>query len=201
MVDKMAKEKSNKSFFKENYRVSWEFLKQCKNYIYIGLGIFVLFLILGFFIPAPEEISNRILEFIQNVVNEIEGMGPYQLILFIFWNNLKSAFLIFLLGMGFGLFPLGATVVNGYLVGFVARESVFQEGFLVLWRLLPHGIFELPAIFISIGLGLKLGVGIFKERNKFKQNFFKAVIAFVFIVIPLLVIAAIIEGLLIAFSS
>jgi len=41
--------------------------------------------------------------------------------------------------------------------------SVGIEGYGILWRLVPHGIFELPAVFISLGLGIKLGTFIFRE--------------------------------------
>ena len=70
---------------------------------------------------------------------------------------------------------------------------------MVLWRIFPHGIFELPAVFISLGLGLKLGTFIF-QRNKLKafaEFFWNSLRVFLFIVLPLLIIAAIIEGSLI----
>ena len=69
-----------------------------------------------------------------------------------------------------------------------------------MWRLLPHGIFELPAIILSIGIGLKLGVEIWKKDswNVLKRNIIESLRFFIFIIMPLLVIAAIIEGLLIS---
>jgi len=42
---------------------------------------------------------------------------------------------------------------------------VQTDGFLSLWRLLPHGIFELPAVFISLGMGLKIGMFIFQKKK------------------------------------
>ena len=63
------------------------------------------------------------------------------------------------------------------------------------------GDFELPALFISIGLGLKLGLFLFIRQPK--ERFFNYLInslrVFIFIILPLLLLAAIIEGLLIAF--
>jgi stage II sporulation protein M len=66
-------------------------------------------------------------------------------------------------------------------------------------NLLPHGIFELPAIFISFGMGLKFGTFLFyKEKmKKFAEFFSNSLRVFVFVILPLLVIAAIIEGSLI----
>ena len=91
------------------------------------------------------------------------------------------------------------SIVNGYILGFVMLKSVQANGALVLWKLLPHGIFELPALFISLGLGVKLGAFIFK-KNKIKTlkiYLFESARVFVFVILPLLFIAAIIEGSLI----
>jgi stage II sporulation protein M len=108
-----------------------------------------------------------------------------------------------LLGVFFGIFPLFVAIVNGYLLGFVSRFAVEEGGILILWRLIPHGIFELPAVIISIGLGLKLGVSMIgKNRKKvLKKDLRKSFRFFLFVIFPLLLIAGIIEGILIWFSS
>jgi stage II sporulation protein M len=76
------------------------------------------------------------------------------------------------------------------------KHAVNLNGFTVVWRLFPHGIFELPAIIISLGLGFKLGVEIFTKRQIAKnlREIFKIIFL---IIVPLLFIAAIIEGSLI----
>ena len=105
--------------------------------------------------------------------------------------------------MFLGVFPIGAAIVNGYILGFVARFAVNETGNLfVLWRLFPHGIFELPAIILSIGFGIKLGVEIWKKDawSILKRNIFESMRFFVFVILPLLIIAAIIEGFLIFVS-
>jgi len=119
--------------------------------------------------------------------------------LFIILNNAKSSFLGVFFGFIYGLFPLIITLVNGYILGVVSQMSVGQGGFVVLWQLLPHGIFELPAIFISLGLGLKFGTFIFqKDKSKsFKNYLINSLKVFFLIVLPLLIVAGIIEGILI----
>ena len=92
-------------------------------------------------------------------------------------------------------------VINGYLLGFVASIAVNSNGIGSLWRILPYGIFELPAVFISLGLGLKFGTFL-RQKNKgkyFKDYFWNCIRIFILIVIPLLIIAGIIEGTLIHF--
>ena len=124
------------------------------------------------------------------------------MIRFIFFNNVQSAFFGMIFGVLLGLFPVIFAITNGYVLGFVASVSVNAEGILILLRLFPHGIFELPAIFISLGLGLKIMTFIF-EKNKLKtlkiytKNSLRT---FLFIIIPLLIIAAVIEGTLIFFN-
>ena len=130
-------------------------------------------------------------------------MSQKEIITFIFLNNIQSSFTGMLFGIILGIFPIIAVIVNGYLVGFVSAKAVEVGGMSILLQLLPHGIFELPALFISLGLGLKLGTFIFK-KNKFKtlgSYLVKSMKVFFFIVIPLLAIAAVIEGSLIALAG
>ncbi len=195
------KKKSKKNNFnlKEEYKKSWNYILESKNFIYFIIGIFFVFVLIGFLIPAPDALAEQILKLIQELIGEIKGMSQGELINFIFFNNLQSSFFGMVLGVVFGIFPVIAIIANGYLLGFVASMSVESEGILVLWRLLPHGIFELPAVFISLGLGLKLGTFIFQKKKikLLKEYFWNSLRVFLFIVTPLLIIAGIIEGSLI----
>lgn len=190
--------KKNKKEFnlKEEYKKSWNYLKDSKNFIYLIVAVFFIFVLIGFFIPAPDALAKQILEFIEELLEKTQGMSQWGLIKFIFFNNLQSSFYGMIFGVLLGIFPMIATIANGYVLGFVASMSVESGGFLILWMLLPHGIFELPAIFISLGLGLKFGTFIFQKRKleSFKEFFWNSLRVFLFIVIPLLVIAGIIEG-------
>ncbi len=196
----MKKKKRGKNFdLKEEYKNSWNYLKESKNFIYIIIIIFFVFVLIGFFIPAPDFLTEQILKFIEELIGKTQGMSQWDLIKFIFLNNLQSSFYGVVFGVLLGIFPIVAAIANGYLLGFVSSITVENSGFLVLWRLLPHGIFELPAVFISLGLGLKFGTFIFKKRKmeSFKEYLFNSLKVFFLIVIPLLIIAGIIEGSLI----
>ncbi len=48
--------KKNKKEFnlKEEYKKSWNYLKESKNFIYIIVTVFFVFVLIGFFIPAPD---------------------------------------------------------------------------------------------------------------------------------------------------
>ena len=185
---------------KREYKDSWDYIKESRNFIYSIIGVFFAFALIGFFVPASEDLTKIILEFIEKLLEQTKDMSQFELIRFIFVNNLQSSFFGLIFGVALGIFPVLATVANGYILGFVGKMSVESGGIFVLWRVLPHGIFELPAIFISLGLGLKLGSFIFrKEKGKFfRRCFWDSLRVFLFVVVPLLIIAGIIEGSLMA---
>jgi len=194
--------KKNKFSLKKAYKDSWQYIKESKGFIYFIVGIFFIFMLIGFFVPASEEITKIILDFIKKLLEQTSGMSQSELIGFIFLNNLQSSFFGLIFGIVLGIFPVFVAILNGYVLGFVGAMSVKAGGNLVLLKLLPHGVFELPAIFISLGLGLKMGSFIFrKEKGEFFRNcFWNSLRVFLFVVIPLLIIAAIIEGSLIFFG-
>jgi stage II sporulation protein M len=202
-IKRGRKARKNKKDFslKEQYLLSWNYIKESRNFIYSVVGIFVFFTLIGFFVPAPDFISEQILQFIQNLVAQTQGLPVSDLIIFILLNNLQTSFFGIVLGAVLGIFPFFAAIANGYLLGFVSTMSVGEGGFSVLLKLLPHGIFELPATFISFGLGLKLGTFIFRKdkAESFREYFWNSIRVFLFVVVPLLIVAAIIEGSLIAF--
>ncbi len=209
------KKKSGSRNLKENfslideYKKSYDFLRASKDFIYISIIVFFIFTVLGFFF---EELINSvfkslfganlhtiILQQIEELLLRTEGMSQTQLTGFIFVNNVQSSFFSIIFGIFFGAFPILSAIINGYFLGFVGILSVKIEGFWVLWRVLPHGIFELPAIFISFGLGLKFGTLFFtKQRKGFFLDFLKnSFRVFLLVIVPLLIVAALIEGALI----
>ncbi len=187
----------------KEYQKSWNYIRESRKFIYSIIIIFFAFALIGFFIPTPEALSEQILQLIQDLIEQTKGMSQGELINFIFFNNLKSSFFGVIFGVVFGILPILFAVFNGYLLGFVALIAVKEQGILSLWRILPHGIFELPAVFISLGLGLKFGTFIFQKKKleSFKEFLWNSLRVFFFVVLPLLIIAAIIEGTLIAISG
>jgi len=199
---KNKKQRKKRNSIIDHYRDSINYIKDSKNYICAIVVLFFIFVLVGFILPSPPLLLDTILEFIRDILQQTQNMSALELIWFIFSNNLKVSLLGLLLGVLFGAVPLALTITNGYLLGFVASISVKTEGIVSLWRIFPHGIFELPAIFISLGLGLRLGLFLFLDKkHSFRKILLDVLKVFLLIVIPLLILAAIIEGSLIFFSG
>lgn len=189
--------KSKINNLKEAYSESWRYIKESKKYIFIITGIFLISILMG--IIFPTFFTEKILEILKEMLLIFEGKNLPETISLIFLNNARASLFSILLGIMFGILPILSAIFNGYLVGFVINQVVAEAGWLVIWRLLPHGIFELPAVLISMGLGLRIGIDLFKKNPKklLKRNFNKSMKLFLRIILPLLILAAIIEGSLI----
>jgi len=185
------------SFFADNYSRCWDFLTESRWHVVFSLGIFSLFFLIGFMFPIF--FRQEIADMIAGIILSLEGLNTYEITGFILLNNIKASFFAMVFGIGFGIFPLITGIFNGYILGFVARFAVEQNGIFTLWKLVPHGIFELPAIILSIGIGMKIGVDLFRGKWKglLKYNLGEGLRFFVFVILPLLIVAGIIEGILV----
>ena len=186
----MKKRKKKQSMFKE----SISYLKESLIYFYIVMGLFLFSAIIGFVFPENFVFFDELLK---ELAEKTAGLGPGELTWFIFQNNVMSSFMGLMLGVLLGIFSLMGILVNGLLLGYVYAKASAISGLGIIWMLIPHGIFELPAVFISLGLGIKFGMFIF-TKNK-KKEFFRrlnsSLKVFLIIILPLLVVAAIIEGI------
>ncbi len=197
---KMVRKKKEGASFRERFKDSLRYLGESKNYIWAVILVFLAGMIIG---AAFSESLGFLDEMLKELVSQIEGLGTIGTILFILENNLKSALFSIVLGAALGVFPVISALSNGMIFGYVAKLTAIEIGALELWRVLPHGIFELPAIFIALALGIKLGMSVFSEKKTetFLTRAMHSLILFVTVVVPLLIVAAIIEGILISVSG
>ena len=116
----------------------------------------------------------------------------------IFLNNLATCLLLFLGGASLGVVTVLILTANGLLIGAVTELVRQQQGLLVIAAaLIPHGIFEIPALLIAGGLGLLLGRELIDEwygtgdaaaaAGPLSRLFIRAVV-------PLLAVAAVVEA-------
>jgi uncharacterized membrane protein SpoIIM required for sporulation len=114
-------------------------------------------------------------------------------------NNLSVSFVTFALGVTGGLGTLYMLGVNGLLMG-VISAACWQAGMsLRLWEFVaPHGVLELPAIFIAGGASLLIARGLlfpgFLPRRDALVLYGGKAVRLVLGIIPMLIVAGIIEG-------
>ena len=114
-------------------------------------------------------------------------------------NNLAVAFAAFAFGISAGLGTLYVLWVNGLLFG-VINAACWQAGMaLPLWGFVaPHGVLELPAIFVAGGAGLRIArgllfPGVLPRRDALAQAGGQGV-RLLLGTIPLLMVAGFVEG-------
>jgi len=76
-------------------------------------------------------------------------------------NNLAVAFATFAMGITAGLGTIWMMTMNGLLIGVIGAVTWRAGMALQLWSFVaPHGVLELPAIFIAGGAGLEIARGL-----------------------------------------
>ncbi len=182
-------------------------LRQNVNWIVISLIFFLLGMIIAYIAPQNGALFGEIPEGQRKILQDMAQMvfegSPLRGIIILFVNNIFASLQVMFLGILLGIPTLLGLFANGALVGYIMKElslgGVALFPFISL-GILPHGIFELPAFFISTALGLKLGFHlVFPLPNKKRGESLKYILKEYWTILPLvvslLIIAAIIEVL------
>jgi len=114
-------------------------------------------------------------------------------------NNISVSFSAVAGGITGGIFTIYILVFNGLLIGSIATLVAENNLAYPFWAFVfPHGALELPAIFFAGGAGLLLGRGILFPGKYLRLEaikYYSSLAAqLVFGIVPLLIIAGIIEG-------
>jgi len=114
-------------------------------------------------------------------------------------NNLSVAFTAFALGITGGIGTIWMMFTNGLQIGVIGAATWKAGMALQLWSFVaPHGVLELPAIFIAGGAGLEIARGLlFPGMLPRKVSLAQAggrAAKLVLGTIPLLIVAGLIEG-------
>jgi len=116
-------------------------------------------------------------------------------------NNLSVTFLTFALGITAGLGTLYLLFFNGLMLGVVGAACWMSQMSLPLWSFVaPHGVLELPAIFIAGGAGLRIAQGLlfpgFLTRKDSLEAAGADAVQLLIGTMPMLVIAGVLEAFL-----
>jgi len=177
---------------------------EIRAYTAVAAAIFLFAFLSGYFgaLGSPER-SRMVVESFFDNLDFVRNLSPFSVFVFIFLNNaLKAAFVI-LFGFFFAIVPLVFIYTNGEIIGLVV--GVFQQEnslLMIILGLLPHGILEVPAVVMATGYGIWLGARFYARiRNKepFREYFYFALGVFFRIILPMLLLAAIIESFITPF--
>ena len=170
-----------------------------KKWLFIAVGLFAIGIVLGLAMPA--NVAGLLTEDLAALEALASILGPFQVTtaLIIFLKNVAALLVSFLFSPLLCLVPILALTVNGWLLSFVSVIIVQEESLgLLLAGLLPHGIFELPALIIGEAAALSFGVTtivalIAKNRRSQLLPNLKRNLRYLVIACVLLLPAAIIE--------
>jgi uncharacterized membrane protein SpoIIM required for sporulation len=114
-------------------------------------------------------------------------------------NNLGVSFMTFASGITGGVGTIYMMIFNGLLIGVIGTACFYSGMSLQLWSFVaPHGVLELPAIFIAGGAGLRLAYGLlfpgFLPRRESVARAGTEAVKLLLGTVPLLFIAGIIEA-------
>jgi uncharacterized membrane protein SpoIIM required for sporulation len=118
---------------------------------------------------------------------------------FIMTNNMTVSFMAFAMGITAGIGTIFSMFFNGLQIGAIGVACWLNDMSLSLWSFVaPHGVLELPAIFIAGGAGLRLAQGmlfpgLLSRRDSLAKAGGEAVRLLVGVV-PILIVAGSIEG-------
>jgi stage II sporulation protein M len=94
--------------------------------------------------------------------------------------------------------PLFFTVLNGFFLGSFSYSVSMEQGIaFTLTALIPHGIIEVPTILLSSAAGMTLGYALINRlrgrEGNLRVEIAKAFRLFTSKIVPLLILAAVIE--------
>jgi uncharacterized membrane protein SpoIIM required for sporulation len=114
-------------------------------------------------------------------------------------NNMSVAFTTFALGITAGVGTIYMMIFNGLLIGVVGMACASSRMSLQFWSFVaPHGVLELPAIFIAGGAGLRIAQGllfpgVLPRRESLARAGLEAV-QLVLGTVPILILAGLVEA-------
>ncbi|WP_432403046.1 stage II sporulation protein M [Wukongibacter sp. M2B1] len=201
-----AVKRGNLSGIFKYFRV--EFPKHVKIYHKYILSAFLIFMI-GFFLSlvlvtmnsenASYFLPQTMIENIDWDMSSNEAWDYPLMSSIIMVNNISVSFKAFVFGVTLGIGTIYVLFYNGAILGALTGLVYIFGNPVHYWSLiLPHGIIELTAIFISGGAGLIVARSILIPREYLRKHSIikgaKEAVSLVFGIILMLIIAGVIEG-------
>ncbi|MEM2727400.1 MAG: stage II sporulation protein M [Archaeoglobaceae archaeon] len=171
--------------------------------IFIALSaLFLLSCYFGYLLAGVyPDYARREIDIMKEFLKRFTGeyIPPVAIFIIILLNNSIKSFVAMVLGVLLGVAPILFVMINGVIIGIFANifgEEIGTLSFAL--KILPHGILEIPAIILASSYGVWLGIMFVRDRKNIDKHMRHAIDRFVKIVLPMLIVAALIETTLIA---
>lgn len=146
--------------------------------VYFGVSAFLIFIGFLFGWLEPTKFAHQLEPMLRSLMKsaqQFKSSGNWlHMFGFIFFHNALTALELAVFGLVIGLFPAYMMWLNGLMIGYAVTMVGSLHPGVSAWRtivfgLLPHGVFELTAIFWASALGIANGLAVLRAlRNLFK---------------------------------
>ncbi|MFC5401787.1 stage II sporulation protein M [Cohnella soli] len=151
-------------FARKRLKLTWQ---EIRPYFIFSAMLFFAGIVIGMAPDAPTDFLKDQIKGLASIAEDVNRSAHPERTMFflVLMNNMTASFLAMLYGLAAGIMPVVMLVTNGLVIGFLidkasgAGQSVWE---LVLKGLLPHGIFELTAVFLACAFGMRFGVTLLK---------------------------------------
>jgi stage II sporulation protein M len=184
-----------------NWILAGMYDRTIKPYMRILALVFVASFLAGTVVPSP--IRTQMTEMFQAMAGDYRDLSGGMLFFNILAQNVMATIFVVIFGLIIGIIPTFAVGSNAFGLGVLYRQTSEVSGYAkAAIKVLPHGVFEIPALLIAASYGLWLGVMVVrrmrgKEDTPIKIHMEHAFRRYFAVVFPLLVVAAAIETALI----
>ena len=181
------------SLMKTLYSDALKTISEARNCILIAMAMYLCAIFLGW--VYADDLS-FLEEQVKKLAAQFAGKNAITFIFKIFLHNLIATYVAMCFVILFGAVPTIIALFNGLILGWIIATAQTRTQANIWMMIIPHGIFEWPAMIIAWGIGLWRGWGYrFSDGSgTWKERWEAAHKVFFTIVLPLLFIAAIIEG-------
>lgn len=172
-----------------------------RPYLAVAAGLYVAAFLGGVY--APPSLRNGLADAFMAAAEPYTDQSGGVLFLFILANNLIATILMLVLGVAFGIVPLFGVLSNGLVLGVLWRHAAEIVGYgNAALEAFLHGVFEVPALLLAASYGLWIGMtAIRRARGRkvlpIEGQMKHALRKYVEIILPLLVLTAAIETVLV----
>jgi len=173
------------------------YFRPVRVFFFASLTLFLASAFLSYYLFG-ESFSSEFLDMFRETYGGLVELHPLLLVAVIFLNNSAKSFGAILLGPAFGVPTILFLILNGFALGLVAYDAGHLVGFpYLLAAILPHGVVELSAVFLSSAVGIRIGLRVINKLRgravSVRRDLAWGLKVFAIRVLPLLFIASVIE--------